>query len=1089
MATINRTPDKCTQAQNGSFGSWSGTLVYDQELWAERITDRSYRDAAYKVEFGTDVSISSCSIEALFKWFNVTGATIRCQVYLSEDEEPIGQLTFTAPSSTDDFTHRFSFSGLSGTTQQLIFSIGVASGTGSYLVTHPAASATYSLPGLIVNVTPASLYTGESVTLGFQRRYGETLTVDFLYNSTPLHQLTATADSVIVPCPASWFETAGVTAANMRVTVNVADTLGRTASTNFQLTQPQGSAASPVAPRSVRLEGANAINFSWSVNDAWGSQTQAELQWSDDNAIWDALGAVSGSDLTFTAPAVKFPAGTVYWRVRVTNSFGVVGAWSSSASFTVSYAATSQAVPVDSPTSGMINAGVARTFSVLLQASGPTYTSFTVEEASFFWRSGTSGAWTELSMTPNADRASVLIPAGTFPTGTVQWYASATDNTGRTTETGTYTLSTLQAPVEAAPLSPIDTVESGTSEIVFAWAYGSLDGSPQAQAQLAMSRDRSEWTVFATVTDADARSYAAPAATFEAGTVWWRVRAQSSAGTWSDWSAAVSFISFNAPTVAGVSVDSMPFATITWQVTGQMAYEIQVDDKNYGPWFGAAARSYTLPEPIAAGTHTARVQAQNQYGLWSEWAEAIFITGDLYPIEEAIRLQVETTESAKLTWTGGDDTNPVITVQPVSMSATEGLISFACDATGEGLTFSWLKKLSGESNWRSVGSGANLRVYTEPVSQEADGATFMCRVASSAGYANSHLALFTYAAPSSPPTVYIQPKDVFQKTGTVYIYCGATGSAYQWYRRSAQSGGGNDIQITDGGGNQWHIPGGEVLTGDILVSDGVNPDWHIPAGAGQSGDIGVNNDAWHLPSGPGSTTPGWVSMGVTTPYITFTADEGRSGEQFFCRVSNEDGSTDSAVAVYVFGDPPIEPGPDGDYYVYRDGVLLGRTEDAQFEDRTALGTHVYQIINRLSNNNITVSNKVTATVEVDCLVIAPLEGGDWLRLRLSEKQDRDLRTARGRQTAYNYYAGARFPEAEVGEQESLSGSFDVSWLYRDKEEAAAFEALLGRTVVVKSRRGVVIVGVLEGIERHDPRFWKTYTFSLQQEDWGGPVDA
>jgi len=35
----------------------------------------------------------------------------------------------------------------------------------------------------------------------------------------------------------------------------------------------------------------------------------------------------------------------------------------------------------------------------------------------------------------------------------------------------------------------------------------------------------------------------------------------------------------------------------------------------------------------------------------------------------------------------------------------------------------------------------------------------------------------------------------------------------------------------------------------------------------------------------------------------------------------------------------------------------------------------------------------------------------------------------------------------------------------------------------------VVVGVLAGYDRRDPRFYKSYSFEVRQEDWGGRVDA
>ena len=206
-------------------------------------------------------------------------------------------------------------------------------------------------------------------------------------------------------------------------------------------------------------------------------------------------------------------------------------------------------------------------------------------------------------------------------------------------------------------------------------------------------------------------------------------------------------------------------------------------------------------------------------------------------------------------------------------------------------------------------------------------------------------------------------------------------------------------------------------------------------------------------------------------------------------MTNEAGTTDSAVAVYLYEDQQDEDGGPGDYYVYRDGELIARTTEANYEDRTALGTHSYFVLNRLRNNNVSISNTVAVTVEVDCLTIGLLSGGAWQRLRLSERQNRDFRYARSRNVAYTHYSGAKFPETDVGEQEDLTGSFDAAWLHEEKAAADAFETLIGENVVVKTPHGVVIVGVLAGINRRDPHFYKSYEFEVRQEELRRPSYA
>lgn len=116
-------------------------------------------------------------------------------------------------------------------------------------------------------------------------------------------------------------------------------------------------------------------------------------------------------------------------------------------------------------------------------------------------------------------------------------------------------------------------------------------------------------------------------------------------------------------------------------------------------------------------------------------------------------------------------------------------------------------------------------------------------------------------------------------------------------------------------------------------------------------------------------------------------------------------------------------------------------------------------------------------------MIAPLEGGDFIPLRLSASADRAQRFTLSHQVSHTHYSGAKFPAAEVGEHETLSASFDVAYRQTDRAAADAFEALVGQAVILKTPGGKTIVGVLEGFELDDPRFYKSYRCTLQQMDW------
>lgn len=819
-----------------------------------------------------------------------------------------------------------------------------------------AASFTVSYPTLSVTAAPQSVFVGNNVNLSFANRAGRTLTVVFKNGTSVLYSTNVSADTYTIAPPASWFDTAGITGNSMNVAVTVSDSVNRTANGSFTLNKPNGRTATATAPSGSTVNGTEPIAFGW-TSSGDGTQTKSELQWSSDQVTWTALASISGSTSTWTAPAIKFPGGRIYWRVRVYSSFNIWGEWSAAKNFTVQYDAVSQVVPVNSPTSGNYNAAVSRVFSVALQASGPVYEPFRISTATFYWRAGESGDFTALTMTPNGNTASVTVPAGTFPSGHIEWYASATDTTGRTTETDHYVLTALQTEVEAAPLSPVNTVESGNGPIVFRWTYNSLDGSTQSRAQLQYSTDGTTWdagNIFADVRSAET-VYTAPADTFPGGAIYWRVRSYNGGGTAGPWSDAASVTIFAAPVVTGVTGDGKPFATVSWQTTGQMAYEVEVNGKVYGPYFGEDVRSFTLSEPLPDGDYTVRVRAQNQYSLWSEWQFASMTVQNIPG--NAIQLDAYSAENAVLTLTPAE----------------------------------------------------NIML---------------------------------------PPVITAQPQDV-------------RGTNYSQYRF--------DVKYSNPNKQSFHV---------LAEAKGKNEStWTV------LGDFDLPNDK-------------------TGVYIY--ADESYGdmrlydGDQLRFTISNSVGSVTSRVATFTYGEPYGKsklisgwfPASTGFFLIYRDGELIGKFYGLTYVDRSTLGAHEYYVIQVLPGGYYTKSNTVTATASVDCPMIAPLEDRDaaFIPLPYVENYSDGVTINRSVNTVKTQFSGAKYPTIEIGEGQTYSASLGTFWLESDSADADKLEALLKKPVILKTPQGRVLVGVLDRLPSLDLYYKRAYTISLEQMEWSDFVD-
>lgn len=305
------------------------------------------------------------------------------------------------------------------------------------------------------------------------------------------------------------------------------------------------------------------------------------------------------------------------------------------------------------PKNRYVNPRSALTVSWALKSSNSNYASansafgFTQASASLYWRAGTSGSYSEIPV--SGSETSVTIPANTLPTGsTIQYYVEATDTLGTTSTSDVYQFSTTDAAISATPVSPISNVEDGSGPIAFRWTISSPNGTTPTRIDLQwkLSTD-SAWQSVNNLAGTAAQ-YTFGAGTFPAGEIQWRVRAYNADGVAGSWSSqSTSFVCVAAPSAPSVSTDAAPFATITWQVDGQQAFRITVDGTVYGPHFGTA-KSFTLPDYLTDGQHTASVEVQGTYGLWSQPGTILFTVANIPG--DAVELQAAFGVDAALSW-------------------------------------------------------------------------------------------------------------------------------------------------------------------------------------------------------------------------------------------------------------------------------------------------------------------------------------------------------------------------------------------------------------------------------------------------------
>lgn len=195
-------------------------------------------------------------------------------------------------------------------------------------------------------------------------------------------------------------------------------------------------------------------------------------------------------------------------------------------------------------------------------------------------------------------------------------------------------------------------------------------------------------------------------------------------------------------------------------------------------------------------------------------------------------------------------------------------------------------------------------------------------------------------------------------------------------------------------------------------------------------------------------------------------------------IQNEPDATITLTGTFDI-DATLEWDSNNGAIVYRDDARIAKTTDSVYVDRLTLGTHQYYVVERLDNGNYNRSNTVVGTLTVECGYIAPLSGGDWVKLEYSKLNPVQTYT-KNRTVSAKHYCGSKYPVVEMSNFYNHSGSYSV--LFQDKELAEQFKALLGDMVIVKSRQDIVIVGVFSQYDERVEDYFLDYDFIIQESD-------
>jgi hypothetical protein len=168
------------------------------------------------------------------------------------------------------------------------------------------------------------------------------------------------------------------------------------------------------------------------------------------------------------------------------------------------------------------------------------------------------------------------------------------------------------------------------------------------------------------------------------------------------------------------------------------------------------------------------------------------------------------------------------------------------------------------------------------------------------------------------------------------------------------------------------------------------------------------------------------------------------------------------------------------YLIERDGVAIAHTAQKQYVDHTSIGSVTYRVRGCYADSdNYGMSNAVTAEILPDTAMICDLESGTWQRLPLSETILRTNRISRAAAISTVHLSGLAYPVAERTEFRDMAVQISCAFTAKNRADALALEALVGRLVCAKTTQGDMATGYLTALEKNADAIMSRYSFEIQ----------
>lgn len=169
-----------------------------------------------------------------------------------------------------------------------------------------------------------------------------------------------------------------------------------------------------------------------------------------------------------------------------------------------------------------------------------------------------------------------------------------------------------------------------------------------------------------------------------------------------------------------------------------------------------------------------------------------------------------------------------------------------------------------------------------------------------------------------------------------------------------------------------------------------------------------------------------------------------------------------------------------EYAVYKDDVLIGKTEGLEYVDKTANGKSTYYVLAVMADGNYTRSNTVEKTTTIECPMIAKADGGNWIELRYTSDALPFTSDKKYREVTLTQYNSHEYPVAERTNKKNRT--YTVSAAFRTEADTTELENLTGEEIIFKDQYGTVLRGVFFLVSKSSNRIIKTIGFEINQVD-------